>query len=70
MGEQRVHRPVVWVSEGGRVFHLTKDCEALGRGRDNVVERGGTVGSLVRMAMSAAERSGRRLCRACRRAAR
>jgi hypothetical protein len=56
---------LVYVSGGGEVFHMRRDCPSLESGQQNVLDRGGTLADVNTMTRSNAEADGRPPCRTC-----
>lgn len=55
----------VFVSEGGLCYHLYEACEALKRGQNKVVARGGVVGAVNLVSRRSTTAMARKRCRTC-----
>jgi hypothetical protein len=56
---------LVYISGGGDVFHSRRDCPSLESGKQNVLDRGGTLAEVRVTTRSNAEAEGRPPCRTC-----
>lgn len=68
-GDCRDGAPFVYISDGGKKFHLSRDCQNLHDGQELVLNRGGEVSKVRAVRGGRAEASGRTPCKMCRRKA-
>lgn len=62
---RNAERPAVYITSGGIRYHKTPDCEALCKGQDDVLRRGGSPDSVRVARLGSSDLDGRDPCKTC-----